>query len=158
MVGGVYEQRRRGAREHLRPLTPVLRLRQRRARLRWAGRASGVRQWYLTPGQKVRRMGHPNTDLSKASLLADEESLMAAAETAGPSTTLRSGRDDNFVAGVRHCSVASIPATTELSSRPERTRISYFALLAATTCAALRRESRMIFLNATTLHRKSGGA
>ncbi len=27
-----------------------------------------------------------------------------------------------------------------LSSRPERTRISYFALLATTTCAALRRE------------------
>jgi hypothetical protein len=41
-------------------------------------------------------------------------------ETAGPSTTLRSGRDDNSVAEVGHCSVASIPATTELSSRPER--------------------------------------
>jgi hypothetical protein len=44
-----------------------------------------------------------------------------------------------------------------LSSRPERTRISYFALLATTTCAALRRESRMQTLNATGLHRKSGG-
>jgi hypothetical protein len=39
-----------------------------------------------------------------------------------------------------------------LSSRPERTRISYFALLATTTCAALRRE------NAMSLNRKSGGA
>src|ERR1700744_4876406 len=47
---------------------------------------------------------------------------------------------------------------TELSSRPERTRISYFALLATATYAALRRESRMQFINATTLHRKSGGA
>src|SRR5277367_2640470 len=45
-----------------------------------------------------------------------------------------------------------------LSSRPERTRISYFALLATTTYAALRRESRMQSMNATTLDRKSGGA
>jgi hypothetical protein len=112
---------------------------------------------------------------------------MAAAETAGPSTALRSVRDDNSVAGVGHCSVASIPATTELSSRPERSVVegpavspvpthnshlshlsplviptgadpNFLLLLAATTCAALRRESRMIFINATTLHRKSGGA
>ena len=40
----------------------------------------------------------------------------------------------------------------------ERTRISYFALLATSTCAALRRESRMQIINATGLHRKSGGA
>jgi hypothetical protein len=40
----------------------------------------------------------------------------------------------------------------------ERTRISYFALLATTRCAALRRESRMRFINATVLDRKSGGA
>jgi hypothetical protein len=45
-----------------------------------------------------------------------------------------------------------------LSSRPERTRISYFALLATTTCAALLKESRMQIINATGLHRKSGGA
>jgi hypothetical protein len=45
-----------------------------------------------------------------------------------------------------------------LSSRPERTRISYFALLATTTYAALCRESRMQLMNATTLDRKSGGA
>ena len=50
------------------------------------------------------------------------------------------------------------PFLTELSSRPERTRISYFALLATTTYAALLRESRMQFINATSLHRKSGGA
>ena len=30
---------------------------------------------------------------------------------------------------------ALLPAQTELSSRPERTRISYFPLLATTTCA-----------------------
>ena len=40
----------------------------------------------------------------------------------------------------------------------ERTRISYFALLATSTCAALRRESHMQIINATGLHRKSGGA
>src|ERR1700735_3823816 len=45
-----------------------------------------------------------------------------------------------------------------LSSRPERTRISYFALLATSTYAALRRESRMQIIKATGLHRKSGGA
>jgi hypothetical protein len=45
-----------------------------------------------------------------------------------------------------------------LSSRPERTRISYFALLATTTRAALHRESRMEFINAMSLNRKSGGA
>jgi hypothetical protein len=45
-----------------------------------------------------------------------------------------------------------------LSSRPKRTRISYLAELTGTTDAALRRESRTSFINATTLNRKSGGA
>jgi hypothetical protein len=45
-----------------------------------------------------------------------------------------------------------------LSSRPERTRIPYFALLATTTCVALRKESHMQIIRATGLHRKSGGA
>jgi len=45
-----------------------------------------------------------------------------------------------------------------LSSRPERTRISYFALLATTTGAALLKESRMNFINATGLDRNYGGA
>src|SRR3984957_154555 len=45
-----------------------------------------------------------------------------------------------------------------LPSRPKRTRISYFALLATTTCAALRKESRMQIIKATGLHRKFGGA
>src|SRR5580693_1023583 len=45
-----------------------------------------------------------------------------------------------------------------LSSRPERTRISYFGLPATATCAALRRESRMQIPNTTGLNRKSGGA
>jgi hypothetical protein len=40
----------------------------------------------------------------------------------------------------------------------ERTRISYVTALARTTCAALRRESRMQIINATVLDRKSGGA
>jgi hypothetical protein len=40
----------------------------------------------------------------------------------------------------------------------ERTRISYFVLLATSTCAALPRESRMQIINTTGLRRKSGGA
>jgi hypothetical protein len=45
-----------------------------------------------------------------------------------------------------------------LSSRPKRTRISYFALPSTTKCAALCKESRMQTINATGLHRKSVGA
>jgi hypothetical protein len=45
-----------------------------------------------------------------------------------------------------------------LSSRPERTRISYFASLTTTTDAALREESRRNLINAIELDRKSGGA
>jgi hypothetical protein len=45
-----------------------------------------------------------------------------------------------------------------LSSRPKRTRISYFALLATTTCAVFLKENRMMSINATALDRKSGGA
>jgi hypothetical protein len=57
------------------------------------------------------------------------------------------------------CSKLSLEAPpSPLSSRPERTRISYFALLATSTCAALRRESRMQTINATGLDRKSGYA
>ena len=63
---------------------------------------------------------------------------MGRGETADPSTALRSGRDDNSVDGVGSCSAASLPASTELSSRQERARISYFALLATPTRAALR--------------------
>ena len=45
-----------------------------------------------------------------------------------------------------------------LSSRPERTRISYFAMPATTTYAALLGESRTESINATVFDRKSGGA
>jgi hypothetical protein len=54
------------------------------------------------------------------------------------------------------CSTTALPFL--LSSRPKRTRISYFALLATTTRAALLEESRMQTIKATGLHRKSGGA
>jgi hypothetical protein len=58
-----------------------------------------------------------------------------------------------------HLALLSMGAPpSPLSSRPERIRISYFALLATTTGAALRKESRMQTLKATGLHRKSGGA
>jgi hypothetical protein len=45
-----------------------------------------------------------------------------------------------------------------LSSRPERTRISCQVALSTPTGAALREESRMHFVNAANLNRKSGGA
>jgi hypothetical protein len=46
----------------------------------------------------------------------------------------------------------------ELSSRPERTRISYRAKPTTSTYAALIKESRMNFAEAIDLDRKSGGA
>jgi hypothetical protein len=48
--------------------------------------------------------------------------------------------------------------SAELSSRPERTRISYIAALTVATYAAFGKESRMKFANATNLNRKSGVA
>jgi hypothetical protein len=51
-----------------------------------------------------------------------------------------------------------ILAATELSSRPERTRISCHAALETTACAAFSKESRMKFANATNINRKSGVA
>ena len=50
------------------------------------------------------------------------------------------------------------PAQAVCSSRPERTRISCHTALERAACAALRKESRMRFVNATKLNRKSGGA
>ena len=50
--------------------------------------------------------------------------------TAGPSTTLRSGRDDNFVVRFTHIlEERTYFLANELSSRPERTRISCHAAL-----------------------------
>ena len=45
-----------------------------------------------------------------------------------------------------------------LSSRPKRTRISYFALLATTTYAVFLKKTAYVLINATNLDRKSGGA
>ena len=45
-----------------------------------------------------------------------------------------------------------------LSSRPERTRISCHVELDKAACAALRKESRMNFVNTINLNRKSGVA
>ena len=71
--------------------------------------------------------------------------------------SLRYGRDDNLGGGQVFLAEAQA-GLTELSSRPERTRISYFALLATNTFAALLRESRMQSINAIILDRKSGVA
>jgi hypothetical protein len=51
-----------------------------------------------------------------------------------------------------------ILTATELSSRPERTRISYCAKLATYTYAPFCRERRMRIASANKLDRKSGGA
>src|SRR5277367_4293482 len=45
-----------------------------------------------------------------------------------------------------------------LSSRPKRTRISYFAAAARSTGAVSRKGNRMKLINATAVDRKSGGA
>jgi hypothetical protein len=47
---------------------------------------------------------------------------------------------------------------TDLSSRPERTRISCHAALDKAACAPFRKEGRMKCDDATKFHRKSGGA
>ena len=52
-----------------------------------------------------------------------------------------------------HCFLAN-----DLSSRPERTRISCHAALDNAACAALSKESRIKFVNAIKLDRKSGVA
>jgi hypothetical protein len=46
----------------------------------------------------------------------------------------------------------------ELSSRPERTRISCHAAVDESTCAPFRKEGRMECINATKFSRKSGVA
>ena len=51
-----------------------------------------------------------------------------------------------------------VHGSTNLSSRPERTRISCHAALDMATCAAFFKESRMKIANATKLNRKSGVA
>jgi hypothetical protein len=53
---------------------------------------------------------------------------------------------------------AVIDFKTNLSSRPERTRISCHAALEEAAYAPFREERRMKFAEATNLHRKSGGA
>ena len=72
--------------------------------------------------------------------------------TAGPSTTLRSGRDDKSVVNI------DADSTTELPSRPERTRISCHASLDRAAYAPFRKERRMKLVNATKLYRESGVA
>jgi len=51
-----------------------------------------------------------------------------------------------------------VHGSTNLSSRPKRTRISYFTALDTTTCAAFLNESRMKLTSATDHDRKSGVA
>jgi hypothetical protein len=82
--------------------------------------------------------------------------------TAGPSTTLRFGRDDNSLVTIYQVlastSASILNLRKKLSSRPERTRISYITAPHAATYVAFRKESRMKFAKATKFDRKSGGA
>jgi len=55
-------------------------------------------------------------------LIVSPVSFAIEIETAGPSTPLRSGRDDNSVAG-SNILAESLAGTTELSSRPERSGV-----------------------------------
>jgi hypothetical protein len=92
-----------------------------------------------------------------ASLLRADENR--GEETADPSTTLRSGRDDKFIepfTTVRRtgCSDHSL----QQICHPDRTRISCHATLDIAACAAFVKESSIKCTNATKLHRKSGGA
>jgi hypothetical protein len=78
---------------------------------------------------------------------------MEPQETAGPSTPLRSGRDDNSSAQQQ------VPARNK-NCHPDRSVPGFPATRnsPAATCAAFSEESRMKFANATNLHRKSGVA
>jgi hypothetical protein len=58
----------------------------------------------------------------------------------------------------KNCRVELFEYQIDLSSRPERTRISCHAALDMTTCAPFRKERRMKFAEATNLNRKSGVA
>jgi hypothetical protein len=69
-------------------------------------------------------------------------------------------RDGKFVARRIQLSSGcmSVHGRTNLSSRPERTRISCHATLDLAACAAFVKESRIKVANATKLNRKSGVA
>ena len=73
---------------------------------------------------------------------------------------VRSGRDDNSVVAKTSFSPgnAEFYPSTELSSRPERTRISCHAAPAKAAYAPFFKERRMMFANATNFYRKSGVA
>jgi hypothetical protein len=73
--------------------------------------------------------------------------------TAGPSTTLRFGREDKSERQRKVLSPGKI-----CHPEPERTRVSCHAALAIAACAAFIKESRMMFAEPTNLDRKSGVA
>ena len=94
-----------------------------------------------------------NLDIpDQTSLRPNRLSLTGGSWARGPLKATKNG----FYSATTFSGNATLPCP--LSSRPElRTRISYFALLATSTCAALLKESRMRSINATVLDRKSGG-
>jgi hypothetical protein len=83
-------------------------------------------------------------------------------ETAGPSTTLRSGRDDNSVGTINSGSSDRflLAISIRQNCHPDRSVPGFPTSRDPTTAtyAAFRKESRMKFANATKLDRKSGVA
>jgi hypothetical protein len=82
-------------------------------------------------------------------------------ETAGPSTALRSGRDDNSVAGKWPQKrsdewLLMVPQ----NCHPDRSEPGFPVTRPSSTptCAAFSKESRMKFAKATNIHRESGVA
>src|ERR1700733_4989557 len=82
-------------------------------------------------------------------------------ETAGPSTALRSGRDDNSVGPLTAIRLTAFGAISlQQNCHPDRSVPGFPVTRHSPTpaCAVFSKESRMKFANATNLHRKSGVA
>jgi hypothetical protein len=93
-------------------------------------------------------------------ITGDEKRLGSATtlcETVALSFVIPSEAEGSAVPRTFRGNTESRPAT-ELSSRPERTRISYYAGLTTSTYAPFRKERRMRIANANKFDRKSGGA
>jgi len=78
---------------------------------------------------------------------------------AGPSTALRSGRDDNFVMRFTYI-LEENPTFLRMNCHPDRSAAGFPATQHSPTSthAAFVKESRMKFGNATNINRKSGEA
>jgi hypothetical protein len=91
---------------------------------------------------------------------------LSIVDTAGPSPTLRFGRDDKVKGNPPPCKSSMWDVKEErrpvgcggtpLKPKPGLTLVSCTLHQATAACAAFSKESRMKFINANRLHRKSG--